>query len=147
MPAENRKIDDLLFVMEDFEKTQIDLQREDVTLSNIRDNFAEVMKAYSSMELMLKPDAKIVHDPEFEEVIVMIQSGKKIQLTLNQLKTVDKLFTTSYSSNLEKTENLSLLYRALKRRMLRETSFFDRYRDTRFILPTFDVCERMFSLT
>lgn len=48
-PTEDRRVENILDLMKDMEEVQLGLKRNNVTLSDIRDNFSEVIKEFLSM--------------------------------------------------------------------------------------------------
>lgn len=67
-----REIDKFLSKLKGPEPIQLDLQQCDITLSEVCDNFLEVLEKFLSMEERLGPLARIVKNSLSEDAIVMI---------------------------------------------------------------------------
>lgn len=76
-PPEDRKVSNVLNFLKDMQRVQLVLERNDLTLPNVRDDFSEAIEAFPSMQNRLKSDAPIVHNLLFEDTIVQIQSDKE----------------------------------------------------------------------
>lgn len=111
IPAEDRNIDSILDLLKYMEGMQLDLQRKDVTLSNVCDNCSKVIKAFPGTQERLKPDAKIVDYSLLEDTIVQIQSCRERQISSEQRKLISK-FQKSPCSDLTESSALFLLWRA-----------------------------------
>jgi hypothetical protein len=75
-PRENRDVDNLLYHLKDIESVTKSLQKDDITLFNVRDLFDAISDTYPSCAEKLAPDAQIVEDNRFESGIVKAQQGK-----------------------------------------------------------------------
>ena len=143
-PGDDLIIDEISEKMNDLEGIQIELQDDRATLADVRDNFDAVIARYPEMKEGLKADANIVHSADFESAIVSIQSGREGQLSQGEKDAVAKLLLPS-SAFFSSAGDGSLRESARKRRKLRGSASFKLYQDTRFIVPTSNVCERFFS--
>lgn len=74
-----------------------------------------------------------------------LQAGKSLELTAFEKVEVQRLkITDNEIETVEDLSSLSLAARALKKRRIGPE---DHYMDTRFIIPTSNICERLFSKT
>lgn len=146
-PGEERQIDAVLRDMKNLEGIQVDLQTDEMTLLDVRDSFDEVLDKFPQMRDRLKEDARIVHNPTFEAAVCRIQAGREDDLNDEQRAAVAHLRKpASAGESSVAGEEEALRERARKRRKMREMRTFERYIDTRFILPTSNLCERLFSV-
>lgn len=72
-----------------------------------------------------------------------IQDNRENELTNDELDTVYCFLLPSEQTTNSPTEAPDLIHRALKRRKIENRG--TRYMDLRFVLPTSNICERMFS--
>lgn len=70
--AEHRNVDDDSKLEKNLKQIQQDLQGDDDILSDIRDNVSEVVKEFLSIQHRLKPNARIVHNPLSDDVVIQI---------------------------------------------------------------------------
>lgn len=125
---------------------QFDLENEYTSLSNVCDNFAEVMEEYLTMLERFKPDRHIVHSPVFKDPIVQIKRGSEDQLSTEQLFAVAKLCLSSSPDVVETSSCLLLLDHAQKLGKTRDTTTFTNFINICFITPHLNVCEYLSSL-
>jgi hypothetical protein len=82
---------------------------------------------------------------------VKIQSAREAQLTPEEVVAVRKLKLRNSiegeDENEENDEGLSFALRALKRQRMQQQSMSSGYLDTRFLLPTSNHVERLFSMS
>ena len=139
-------LDHLLTVMIDLDSVTKALQGDGVTMFDVRTLFDEVMVLYNGTSERLGLDASIIHDKVFKNAILKIQKGEENTLTTEETIKVSTLRTTQKKGEaINAVISLdSLAERALKKRKVFsvESSL---YGDTRFIVPTSNMCERLFS--
>ena len=140
---QNREIDGLFRMMVELEEIQLDLQHEQCTLLSTRDNFDVLLSRHPEMAGRLNADARIVHSPEFERAVVLIQDGRESTLSASEAASV--AFMRKASDADSDVGEQTLLQSARKKRKLRDATAARNYLDTRFLLPTSNICERFFS--
>lgn len=118
-----------------------------MTLSEVRILFDAVIQKYPITKERLKENARIVHDPKFESAIVKLQENSLGSLTCaekEQVKLLERDTVITDTVNVtDESNSLSFAERVLKKRKI--TIDRSPYLDTRFILPTTNLVERMFS--
>ena len=100
------------------------------------------------MNSRLSSDAPIVHSAIFEIAVVKVQLGKNDSLQRQERAVLSSLkaeSTWTVGDSVEIEGNLSFAERALKRQRRSCGTNACRYIDTRFLLPTSNDCERLFS--
>ena len=148
-PTEEKEAEKLCQMLSDFDSVTKALQSNTVTLSEVRVLFDSIITAYPSTIGRLSTNSPIVSNPDFEKGIVKIQTGRSTELTLNESIAVSSLNlnireTVELVDNVNE-ENMSFAMRALKRARLTSAPS-DKYVNTRFLLPTSNICERLFSV-
>ena len=122
------------------------LQKSSTTCATVRAVFDEVIKDYSDRSGSLGASASIVHDTVFERVLVRLQNQRFESLSPEEKYTVTNLMS-SQNDMMNRSSNFSdlrIVERAIKRPWFAESSI-SCYVDTRFILPTSNACEQLFS--
>ncbi|ETV84120.1 hypothetical protein H257_03430 [Aphanomyces astaci] len=120
---EDREVDMLLAQLENFDTVTLALQRDTMSLSDVRILFDTVMEDYPQVVHYLSPSATIVQQPNFENGCLRVAPLEAVVA--------------------EKHETYA--ERALKRQ--RRVPSEDKFLDCRFIIPTSNICERFFSAT
>ncbi len=144
-PRENRKIDTLCSTFDELDSVCKALQQDEMTCSDARALFDEAIEYHLETGSRLGSASSIVHQPVFKTAIVKLQEGRINQLTQDKSKSVETLRVQQTSTWTESDLiNFSLAERALKRRR-KNTESTNNYMDVRFVLPTSNVCERLFS--
>ncbi|KAG2808954.1 hypothetical protein PC118_g22295 [Phytophthora cactorum] len=118
--SEAMVVSELLKDLVKLDSVTVALQSESLTMSEVRDLFDHSISKYPAMKKYLSSNASILNNPVLEQVI----TGKE-------------------ESGDEKESQVSFAQQALKRRRLTGPS--EVYVDTAFILPTSNICERLFS--
>ncbi|RQM24204.1 hypothetical protein B5M09_007767 [Aphanomyces astaci] len=146
--VENREVTALLVTLEDLNSITLALQGDECSLLEVRQIFDTVIEDYPNAVGRLGPSARVVKNPSFESAIVKILRGTETTMTAEERESVIKL------RNEEAIESsaaavalpvISLAERALKKnKVTRMTSSF---MDWRFLCPTSNMCERIFSST
>lgn len=145
--AEIREADSLLSVLSDLDSVTKELQKKSLTISEAQVLFNAVVAKFESTRTGLGEDASIVLQYKFESRIRKLQEGRTSELTQDETEAVEKLKRderSSYCSGEEGTES-TLAERALKRHRAGSSSTESLYKDSRFVLPTSNICERRFS--
>ena len=121
------------------------LQAEKCTIATVRYIFDEVMKDFPSMVYRLSPSADIVHNDIFEKGVVKIQEGNAGFLTEDEKKAVEK-FKKNHADQHEICADDPIVSRACKRQKYHLLDSLAGYDDLRYILPSSNICERLFSM-
>ena len=148
---EDREIEALLERLADLDSVTKALQQENLTMWDVRQLFDTVIVEYPESATRISADSDIVHNKTFERAIVKIQKGSVGELITEEMKSVEVLQIvrsnsapqSKYPAKIE-----SLAERALKRQKLDDTAGNQsdaKYMDLRFIVPTSNICERLFS--
>ena len=127
-----------------------ELQKSSTTLAGVRALFDAVMEDYSKSDHSLSINAKVVHNPEFESGIVKILNNHVADLTATEMDSVQCLKMEHVASfeaecTTSVSDNLSIAARARKKSQISMVQM-NQYVDPRFILPTTNICERLFSV-
>jgi hypothetical protein len=141
---QNRDVDSLIEELNDLNSVTLELQRDDITISEVRGIFDYVLEKYPMLYDKLSPCADIILDKHFETGIVKIQQGKVELLDTIEKRHVIHLKKPEIEKPAEVEVTLSLAQQALKKQKLEETRESS-YIDLRFLIPTSNICERLFS--
>ena len=139
--VEDKRIEGLVKILADLNSVTVVLQSNATNLAMVRDLFDEIITVYSSTKNRLSANAAIVQCPQFESAIVKIQNDEVSRLTPAETDSVAK-FQVVHDEEAPDL-NAPLAERLLKKRRQFNST---KYLDTRFILATSNVCERMFSV-
>ncbi|KAG7354964.1 hypothetical protein IV203_004320 [Nitzschia inconspicua] len=156
MPNHSQKltIDLLMSILTDLQSVTKALQAENRTVLEVRDLFDEVIKTYPQTKNRLGENASIIHDNVFESAVQKILKGSEEELTPDESVKVTGLRHGSLTMEEETRTGeerdadagLSLAEKALKRRRLESTTTSkSAFMDLHFIVPTSNMCERLFS--
>ncbi|RQM20945.1 hypothetical protein B5M09_010189, partial [Aphanomyces astaci] len=131
----------------DLNSVTLALQDESLTLADVRMLFDEVVVKYPGAEVRLGPDASVVEDPTFESGVVKVLQHMEASLNEDERMAIALLSMPSMADGgyLGDTDSMSMVARALKRRKLLQAR--SNYLDCRFLRPTSNMCERLFSVT
>ena len=144
-PAKNRRVDYLLQQMEKLESVTKALQRNDTTISDVRAMFDAVVESYPETSGKLSSRAAIVHCAEFESAIVNLQRQNAAGLSYEEEESVKCLRVEKHPIEDVSSDGLSFAERALKRQKCMNMEASHDYMDSRFCIPTSNLCERLFS--
>ena len=144
-PFENRRVDTLLQQLELLESVTKVLQDDTTTMSDVRAVFDAVMDKFPETSCRLTSSAEIVHSPLFEGAIVKLQRGTFGALSREEQSIASFLATHGNRDCGDVDGELSFAHRALKRQKCRDMDSTKQFTDTRFLIPTSNVCERLFS--
>jgi hypothetical protein len=143
----------------DFKSVTIALQRHDMSIKESDVLFRSIIDAYKdfNFEGYLGTDSDIIHDKQLEMAVLKIQSNKENTLTDLEKGAVELLLRPALLSQDNTAEGsgssagnhddaqLSFAERALKRQRVQDKTEGSKYINTRFLLPTSCVVERLFS--
>ena len=127
-----------------------ELQKSSTTLADVLALFDTVAEDYAEPNHYLAMNTKVVHIPEFESAIVKILNNHVADLTASETECVQCLKMEHVASSeadctTSPSKILSIAARARKKRRISMVQL-NQYGDPRFILPTTNVCERLFSV-
>ncbi len=144
---EENKIDSINAQYERLDTVTKELQKDLITLADVPSLFDAVVTEFPVTENRLSPNARIVLNSYFESAIVKIQNGSFRDLTVgegNHTVCLREIHQNTDESEMEpNTESLVELGKMRRRLEMRSGHS---YMDTRFILPTSNICERLFCL-
>lgn len=146
-PASERKVDNLIRKLRELDEVTKKLQRADCTIRVARAYFDTVLEDYPTLSDRLDPDARIVLNPQFESGLLKIQAAHEHGLTPGEREKVSGLLLRGEATAETGVVGTSIVERAAKR--LRGNGGGEQdslYMDTRFLLPTSNMCERFFSI-
>lgn len=145
--TEDQVLEELFSTVERLDAVTLALQKENISIASVRYLFDEVVSEYPSTKSRLCSSAKIIHDQSFENGLVKLQQGKMGQLSFSEecavqvfAKKLDPVFDES-SSSMDK----SIISRAFKRQKAEVMNLATGYDDVRYVLPSSNLCERLFS--
>jgi hypothetical protein len=141
---ENHEIDSIYEEMKDFESISKALQQDATTLADTRLLFDEISNAYPALKEKLAANANIVLDKYFESAIIRIQQGKAGSLMPSEEQSVRNLKKLP-KQNHESIESGCFADRVLKKQRLDKEVSPSEYLDLRFLIPTSNICEQLFS--
>ena len=149
----DREIDQLLEMLTDLDSVTKALQEERLSVCDARALFDGVIGSFRQTAGRLSQHAEIIHDKVFESAIAKIQDGKAEDLNSEEQSAVSHLRVERHGkSTSEDNEAVperfeSLAERALKRRRVGSSvGGQSDYIDLSFIVPTSNICERLFSV-
>lgn len=147
-PMDIKKLEGLLKELKKMEVITKQLQNECTTMAEVRDLFDPVIDDYSDIESLLSPTVEIVHQYHFDWAVLKVQNGQvdlmslEERLTLRPFEVTESLIQKSQN---ETQEDLSYVQIALLRRSSGVKKASQQYMNLRFLLPTSNICERLFS--
>lgn len=158
-PAQNRSVTQMLTTIEDLDVLTKLFQDPSLQLCTVREYLDAAIERFPELEQHCSPSSQIVEDTMFESAVVKIQhaqiNGDPISLTNSEkrdvkhlLKPDDLVILEETSSDLvEEESTLSAVFRRIKKRKVsRKHTDAEKYLDLRFIRPTSNICERLFSV-
>lgn len=119
-------------------------QNDSTTMSDIRAFFDAVLESYPICEERLSPSSPIVLDKVFESAVVQIQRGRSAELSPSQVRSVKHLQKTPNTLGNIEDESIYFAERVLKKQKLQSHASTSEYMDLRFLIPTYNICERFF---
>lgn len=147
--AQKNKIRAHKRALADFKSVTAALQSSIATISESNALFSCLIEDYTSFDFSsyLSPTAQIVHCATFENAISKLQAGMQVNLTLEEEQSVRSLKLNQLNSCNSEDEEYGLTFaqRALKRKRT-QMNPQSGYIDTRFLLPSSNHVERLFSM-
>jgi hypothetical protein len=132
------------------------LQSEDRQLYEVRNAFDEAIKLFPCLEQHCSVSSEIICDPHFERAVCKIQEnqiyGESLKLTSAESKQVKHLKKHGECqvpgdddlADFEAPDQMAVALRRVKRSKIQAASD---YIDLRFVRPTSNICERLFSVS
>lgn len=143
---EEREVEQLAKKLDDLNAVSMVLQQEDVTMSRVRSLFDVVVSDYCVAKEHLSPTAEVVECPAFESAVVKMQREKELSMTPDEARSVECLRVVEAVAEVEARESgASLVERATKKLRVETVGSRTGYMDTSFLVPTSNMCERLFS--
>jgi len=158
-PGENRLASTLQKILNNLDILTVTLQNEDLSLSDVREYLDVAIQAFPELSEHCGPQSRIVVDQAFESAVVKIQKAQQfnenLPLTNYEANCVQHLKKQDEShgekSDIAETvqeSDLQTLIRELKKRKTEAAvTSSSRYVDLRFIKPTSNKCEQLFSIS
>ena len=130
--------------MAKFNGVQKALQRDDVTMAEVRAVFDSVIEQYPDMSGYIAADAKIVHSSAFERAVVKIQDKEFSNLTIEERTVSSNLLLQTPTDAPLESDKEDFAMDIIKKRRLGSTKK-EEFMNTNFLLPTSNIIERFFS--
>lgn len=143
--SENRKIDELCEQFRKLNSVTKHLQSESCTISDVRILFDGVISLFPQTEQRLSAKAKIIHQPNFESALSKLQNGAISSLSAAERLEVKRLKRDASSSSQQTNDGPDESFAASLLKRSKRNSTNNDYTDCRYILPTSNLCERLFS--
>ena len=150
-PPEDIHIDGLLLQLNPLESVNLVLLRESTSISDARTVFDAFIRKFPDTTNRLSPNAGIIHNPLFESAIVKLQRDSSGALLAEESDCIRKfeiertILDESVGATDIDEDDLSFAARALNRQRLLNGCSEKKYRDTRYVLSSSNICEKSFS--
>ena len=145
--SENRHIDSIISSLQPLNSVTKQLKDDNITVSDCRTFFDAVIEIFPETTCRLTSTAGIVACPIFESGIVKLQRNNVGLLAREETEALSGIVIEQNRENLSIEDGMSFAQRALKRQKLCNSASERKYIDTRFILATSNIVERLFSKT
>jgi hypothetical protein len=146
---EFQKLQKVMSELKDLESVTLSLQDPKMTLSDVRLLFDEVLYRFPSMVGYLSKDATIVHSYHFENGIVKVLDDKEDQLVEKEKSDLECFLvsntTTISEENRSPCHTLSFAQNILFKRQKLSNSHQSLFCNLKFVSPTSNIVERLFS--
>lgn len=147
LPAEERDLKSVFSTLEKFESITVALQQPSLDLRDARVLMDDVIEHHQAMAHYLAPDALIVHSVSFESGIVKILSGQEVQLNQDELVICQQFEkVVPIVPVFENKKKLTYAETILQQNKIQRVDVVSRYEDLRYINPTTNLVERLFSV-
>ena len=137
-------IQKLFKILQKLEPITKALQAEKCTLCTVRYIFDEVGADFPCTSHLLLSSAPIVQVQAFETAVVKLQHGWSRLLTEEEKSTVQK-FKKLQQKGISQNHDSCIVSRACKRQKTDVLDHLAGYEDVRYIFPSSNICERLFS--
>ena len=145
-PSENRRIDNLVVQLESLNSVTKELLKDATSMIDTRALFDLVIEDFPETDNLLAPRAPIVHDPFFESGIAKVEGNNQTAMSSEEKRVVRKVLLSEQEVTDDNDEIcLSFAERLLKRRKKEDLGGFRIYKNTNYLLPTSNICDRIFS--
>ena len=118
------------------------LQKDSITLGQVRDLFDSVIKHFPTAEKYLSQDARIIKDKEFERLICKLQNKEHLEYKEKEILRDLKLIVDIEEIK-EDDKDTSFVVSILNKRTKVSCGEFE---DTSYVPPTSNIVERLFSI-
>jgi len=146
-PRNVRKIEKLCETFKKLDSVTKALQDDGTDLADVRGHFDTVIEDYPDASAYLGENAEIVGQPKFESGIVKILNNQIASMDADEKTVTNCLIKEAeIDSDSPNSTELSITERARKKRKLLKQQDVS-YIESRFLLPTSNICERFFSTT
>lgn len=142
---ETRKIEQLMDRLKTVDSVTKELQAESTTLSDVRVLFDAIIDKFPSTRGRLSSNAGIVNNVDFESAVVKVQNGNQVALSRDERISIESLLIPSECDETVVEDGHSFAKQSLKKARLRLSGQKSSYLSLDFILPTSNICERLFS--
>ena len=145
--AQRSKIRNYQKILYELKAVTLALQSTSLTLAESEELFQSVITEFPQFNFSsyLGSTASIVHNVVFERAIIKVQCGNDSQLLLAEAQSIKKLEVKAEVENEQADDRvLSIVEGAMKRQKLKTK--IPTYVDTRFLIPTTNHVERLFSM-
>lgn len=140
---EDQQVDAIWETMKKLDSITLCLKRDNTTVSQVRVMFDTVILHHAEMEDSLKNNADIVECKDYESELVKDQQNRSRDLSTVEKAAIEHL-RKPHNKGDTKTCNLSIAEIALQKHLEQQQSSTE-YIHSRFIVPTSNMCERLFS--
>jgi hypothetical protein len=143
-PEESHTLEGLQPLMKKMASLTKAVQRDDLTMADVRHLFDKAMEDMPGLALKLSRDAAIVKDKDFEQAVVKVQTGQELSLTREEELSLRRFELPNEAEEAEAKGDDEGDYATgiLNRKRRRVT----RYIPMKFITPTTCEVERLFSI-
>lgn len=121
------------------------LQDDSTPIAHARDLFDTVIDDFEETSPRLSSSAPIIYSQMFESAVVKVQRNEVQSMTRKECAAIKKLEIDDSTPTIRNTEGLSYAEGALIRRQTDSQLAVLKYLDSRSVLPTSNVCERLSS--
>ena len=143
---EEAELSDLFKKLQQLDTVTKSLQSEKMTVSLVRYIFDEVISRFPCTKHRLSTTARIVHNSDFENGIVKILEGRASELTSEEKKQTNCFLIPGGLSEFENISDTDSIFESACKKCKYDYVKNNRaYEDLRYILPTSNHCERLFS--
>ncbi|KAE9181133.1 hypothetical protein PF005_g22991, partial [Phytophthora fragariae] len=144
-PRENVRLKELYEDLKNLESLSKKLQTSSVSLLDVRMLFDHVMKHYPTTKAQLAATSTLVKFPDFENGIVKLLAGKPRSLSRGERLAVAKLLQSDGATALDEPEPPATKKRSFAEAALADESAAPEQVDLRWVPPTSNDVERLFS--
>lgn len=145
-PSKNGRVCSVLESLKDLESIQKKLFNNNTIIRFFRGLFNFVIDSYPCSSSNFSNDSNIIHYPRFQSALVPVQLVNCTSSSREDRLGLDKFVVSEYIQSDSDGDEESFTGRAFKRQRRSSKIGPVLYTDTRYALPTFDLCELFFSV-